>query len=365
MALHRVANPPNPYLSESRDWLEPPPETRVEVYEERAKSILSENDSPDIPFRWSVNPYRGCQHGCAYCYARTTHEYLGWGAGSDFETRLVAKVNAPELLERSFTRRGWRGESVTFSGVTDCYQPIEATYRLTRGCLEICRRYRNPISIVTRGRLVLRDAELLAALNADAGATVYFSIPFANDADARAIEPFAPPPSKRFETLAALRDAGVPVGVMVAPIIPGLNDMQIAEVLRRAADAGAISAAYIPLRLAANVAPVFLERLARAMPHRARRVTSLVRQMRGGRLSDSRFGHRMQGQGAHWENAQALFDVTCKRYGIECRKAERCAPAVSPAARTENDVPVDLTVRRKPLRRDASQLMFDFEDGQA
>lgn len=357
MALHRVSNPQNPFISESREWLDAVPETRVEIYEERAKSILSENDSPDIPFRWSVNPYRGCQHGCAYCYARPTHEYLGFGAGSDFETRIVAKVNAAELLDRALSKRGWLGESVTFSGVTDCYQPAEASYRLTRGCLEVCLRHANPVGIVTRGRIVLRDAELLAELSQVAGAKVFMSIPFANDDDARAIEPYAPPPSKRFETLRALRDAGVTVGVMVAPIIPGLNDMQIAEVLRMSAEAGAASAAYIPLRLPRNVAPVFFERLKAAMPHRAQRVATLVGAMRGGKLSESRFGRRMQGQGPQWESTKSLFEIACKRYGLAAHEPERLTRSRGPRAAETPLTP--LRVSGRP-RKDQSQMQFDF-----
>ncbi|MCB9852475.1 MAG: PA0069 family radical SAM protein [Phycisphaerales bacterium] len=359
MALHRVSNPQNPFISEYREWLEAVPETRVEIYEERAKSILSENDSPDIPFRWSVNPYRGCQHGCAYCYARPTHEYLGFGAGSDFETRIVAKVNAPELLERALSRKGWLGESVTFSGVTDCYQPAEATYRLTRGCLEVCLQHANPVGIVTRGRLILRDVDVLADLTRIARARVFMSIPFANDQDARAIEPFAPPPSKRFETLRSLREAGIDVGVMVAPIIPGLNDMQIPEILRMSADAGAVSAAYIPLRLPRNVAPVFFERLKASMPHRAQRVASLIGAMRGGRMSESRFGHRMQGVGAHWESSKSLFEIACDRYGLSAHKSEQDASTDSNRGCSDSSplTPLRVPARRRPVD---SQLTFDF-----
>lgn len=359
MSIHRVSNPPNPFLSESREWLDAIPETRVEIYEEHAKSILSENDSPDIPFRWSVNPYRGCQHGCAYCYARPTHEYLGFGAGTDFETRIIAKVNAAELLERALSKRGWLGDSVTFSGVTDCYQPAEATYGLTRGCLEVCLRHKNPVGIVTRGRLVQRDAELLGELNRVASAKVFMSIPFARDDDARAIEPFAPPPSKRFETMRALRDAGVEVGVMVAPIIPGLNDMQIADVVRMAAESGAESAACIPLRLPKSVAPVFFERLAAAMPHRTQRVASLVGAMRGGRMAESRFGHRMRGEGPHWASAMSLFDMVCSRHGL---KTYSDRGKNTSGRRTSSKTATQLTPLRVPSRKptDNAQMLFDF-----
>jgi DNA repair photolyase len=184
-----IDNPPNPFASVEREWLEEPPAVRLEVYEEESQSILSANDSPDVPFRWSVNPYRGCFHACAYCYARPTHEYLGFGAGTDFESRIVVKSNAPQLLRRAFDRSSWNGELVAFSGNTDCYQPLEAVWRLTRACLEICAEYRNPVGVITRSLLVQRDIDVLQRLHAEAGVHVYFSIPFVEDALARAIEP--------------------------------------------------------------------------------------------------------------------------------------------------------------------------------
>lgn len=317
-----VSNPPNPYLSAHHEWLEPPPPARVEVYEEHAKSILSENDSPDIPFRWSVNPYRGCQHACAYCYARPYHEYLGFGAGTDFETKLVAKVNSGELLREAFSRKGWRGEQVNFSGVTDCYQPLEAVYKLTRACLEVCLEFRNPAAVVTKSFLVMRDAELFARLNQSAAATVYQSIPFADDATARLIEPQAPSPSRRLEAMRRLTAAGVPVGVLIAPLIPGLNDREMPEILERAAEAGAKWAGYMPLRLPGNVRPVFLERLAAAMPDRAARVEARIREMRQGRLNESAFGARMRGQGNYWESVEDLFRMARDRAGLG--KPRRC-----------------------------------------
>lgn len=314
--MRRIDNPPNPYLSAHHEWLEPPPPARLEVYEERARSILSENDSPDVPFRWSVNPYRGCQHACAYCYARPTHEYLGWGAGTDFDTRIVVKTNAAELLRDAFARRGWRREQVNFSGVTDCYQPLEASYGLTRACLQACIEFRNPAAVVTKSYLVMRDADLLAELNERAGAMVFQSVPLADDKLARVIEPHAPSPSKRFEAMRKLTQAGVPVGVMIAPIIPGLNDRDIPAVLRRARDAGARAAAYIALRLPGSVEPVFLGRLRELLPDRAARVESRIREMRGGRLNDARFGCRMTGQGPYWESVETLFRLSRERYGL-------------------------------------------------
>ncbi len=330
--MRRIDNPPNPYDGIHQDWLEPPPPAAVEVYEEAARSILSENDSPDLPFRWSVNPYRGCQHACSYCYARPYHEFLGLGAGTDFDTKLVVKKNAAELLEAAIAGKQWAGESINFSGVTDCYQPLEAVYRLTRACLEVCLKHRNRAVVVTKSYLVMRDADRLAALHRVAGAAVYQSIPFADDATAKLIEPYAPPPSRRFEAMRKLSDAGVPVGVLVAPVIPGLNDREAPEVLRRAAEAGAGSASFIPLRLSGSVQPVFLERLRAAMPDRARRVEARIRDIRGGRLSESRFGARMRGSGPYWRSIEELFRVSMNRYGLRGLRRPDALPDRPPPA---------------------------------
>jgi len=318
MALRRVSNPPNPFISEAREWLEcEPPDAKIDVYEEHAKSILSENDSPDIPFRWSINPYRGCHHACAYCYARPTHEYLGYGAGTDFDTKIVAKVNAAELLRKAFEKKSWQGESICFSGVTDCYQPQEAVYQLTRGCLEVCLACRNPATIITKSFLVIRDASLLAELNRAARARVFMSVAFADDETARLIEPGAPPPSRRFEAIRQLAAAGLRVGVLCAPVIPGLNDSQMPEVLRLAAEAGAKSAGYTALRLPGSVAPVFLERIRAAMPLRAQRVENRIREMRDGGLNDPRFSKRMRGSGNYWQSIRSLFNVCAVKHGLK------------------------------------------------
>jgi DNA repair photolyase len=321
--MRPVANPPNPWLSAHHEWLEPPPAARVEVYEETAGSILSENNSPDVPFRWSVNPYRGCQHACAYCYARPSHEYLGFGAGTDFDTRLIVKTNAAQLLAKRFASRRWTREAVTFSGVTDCYQPLEAVYGLTRACLEACRDHRNPVGVITKAYLIVRDAELLADVQTRFGGRTFISIPFADDETSRAIEPHAPPVSRRFEAMRRLAEAGVPVGVMLAPIIPGLNDRDIPRILERAAAYGARSAGHVALRLAGSVEPVFVERLRAALPLRADRVIARIREMRGGAMSDSRFGARMRGEGAYWESIERFFEVSMKRFGYESATRSR------------------------------------------
>jgi DNA repair photolyase len=331
MRLRPVDNPPNPYLSEHVEWLEPPPPAKIEVYEEVSGSILSENDSPDLPFRWSVNPYRGCQHGCAYCYARPYHEYLGLGAGTDFETKLIVKKNAPELLAEAFSAKTWQREPVNFSGITDCYQPLEASYGLTRSCLQVCLDFRNPAMVVTKSFLVVRDAELLARLNEAVGARIFVSIPFADGAIAKLIEPQAPPPGRRFEAIRRMREAGVPVGVLVAPIIPGLTDQDVPEILRQAAEAGARSAGYTALRLPGNVEHVFLSRLREQLPLRAEKIIHRIREIRGGRLNDSRFGARMRGEGAYWESIRNLFSVFRHRYGLGDPKGINVTAATKPS----------------------------------
>jgi DNA repair photolyase len=312
----RVSNPPNPWETVHAQWLGEPPAAELEVYEEEAKSIISENESPDVGFRFSVNPYRGCFHACAYCYARPTHQYLDWGAGTDFDRKIVVKVNAPELLRKEMMRRAWMGDTLVFSGVTDCYQPLEAVYEITRRCLEVCAEFRNPVGIVTKGALVRRDADLLAALARESEAMVYVSVPFADDAAGRAIEPNASLPSQRLETIARLSRAGIRTGVAIAPIIPGLNDSDIAAVLARARAAGAVSAFLTLLRLPAEVLPVFGERLSEAFPDRAARVWSSLEQARGGKRNESRFGARMEGVGPRWEAIEGLFEIECRRLGF-------------------------------------------------
>ncbi|MFN0135251.1 MAG: radical SAM protein [Phycisphaerae bacterium] len=216
--MRPVENPPNPFASASVEWLGGPPAARLVLFDEHARQILNENDSPDIPFRYSLNPYRGCQHACAYCYARPTHEYLGFGAGSDFDTKICVKTNAPQLLDERLAKRPLGGESIAFSGVTDCYQPIEVNYQLTRQCLQVCLRHRQPVGIVTKSYLIVRDLELLRELGRVARVRVYFSVPFADDAVARLIEPHAPPTSRRFLAMRQFADAGIEVGAMVAPL---------------------------------------------------------------------------------------------------------------------------------------------------
>jgi DNA repair photolyase len=318
--LRPLANPPNPWATTDVEYLEgEAPNAPLEIYEDRTRGILAHNDSPDVGFSWSVNPYRGCFHACAYCYARPSHEYLSFGAGTDFERKIVVKTRAAELLREAFDAPNWKGELVAFSGVTDCYQPLEASYKLTRGCLEACLEYRNPVAIITKAPLVERDIELLQELSRVTRVGVSVSVPFWDEQKARAIEPFVTTPARRIRTIERLARAGLRVGVMVAPIIPGLNDEDIGNVLRAARDAGARWAGSVLLRLPGPVKEVFEQRLRASLPLRADRVLSRIRETRGGKMYDARFGVRGKGEGAYAGAIQALFEQTAKALGMETR----------------------------------------------
>jgi DNA repair photolyase len=314
--MRTVSNPPNPFESQYRELLEPARTAKLTVYEDETREILSRNDSPDLPFRWSVNPYRGCFHACAYCYARSSHEYWGFGAGTDFDSKIIVKDNAPRLLRHAFNRQSWSGELIVFSGNTDCYQPLEATYGLTRACLSVCADYRNPIGIITKGALVLRDIDILKQLSEEAWVRVYLSIPFASDDVARKIEPHAPSITKRFETLKALADAGIAAGISVAPVIPGLNEDDIPELLGRARQVGARTASAALLRLSGSVEPVFLDRMTEAFPDRIGKIVNRLREVRGGTLTESEFFRRQRGQGTYWGVIEQLFALAKRRAGF-------------------------------------------------
>jgi len=314
-------NPRNPWLRETLERFEPEL-SRLEVHEEDARSALTRNESPDLPFRWSLNPYRGCAHACAYCYARPTHQYLGFGAGTDFEKRIVVKRNLPEILAGELARASWSGEPITFSGVTDAYQPLEARYELTRRCLEVCLRFAQPVSIVTKGVLVRRDVELLTKLERRAGVRVFVSIPFADPTLARALEPGAPTPAERMETLRALAAAGIPTGLALAPLVPRLSEGGLGDHIAAAAEAGARLAFSVLLRLPAEVLPVFRKRMEEALPEQVEPVLSALTEMRAGALQESRFGRRMRGEGARYRALQDLIGVLCRRHGIALRGDE-------------------------------------------
>jgi DNA repair photolyase len=350
--LRRVWNPPNPYLSAHRELLEEAPVAELEVWEDRSKSILSHNESPDLDFRWSVTPYRGCVHACSYCYARPTHEYLGLGAGSDFERKIFVKPDAAALLEAAFRKRSWKRETVMFSGVTDCYQPLEAAWGLTRACLEVCERFANPVSIVTKSALVRRDKDLLARLSRSTRVVVSLSIPFLDEATARKIEPGTASVARRFEAMRDLAAAGVRVGIGVAPIVPGLNDRDVPHLLRRAKDNGATFAFRQLLRLPGSVKEVFLRRLREELPGGAARIENRIRETRGGELSDERFGRRFRGTGRYWDAIDTLWDLWLKRTGLgdldlACEE-DAAAPPATPRdeARTE-----EAPAPRAPTRR--------------
>jgi DNA repair photolyase len=312
-----VSNPPNPWASTEVEYLEaPPPEMKLEVYEDHTRQILATNDSPDVGFKWSVNPYRGCFHGCAYCYARPSHEYLSFGAGTDFERRIVVKPRAPELLAEAFGKKRWQRETVVFSGVTDCYQPLEASYRLTRRCLEVCADFANPVAIITKAPLIERDLDVLARIAERASVHVAVSVPFWDADRARAIEPYVATPQRRLRTIAALAARGLRVGVNVAPVIPGLNDQDIPRILAAAAEAGAVSAGYVLLRLPGSVKQVFEERLRAQLPLAAERVLHRIRETRGGQLYDARFGVRGRGEGPYAASIGTLFRAAAARAGL-------------------------------------------------
>lgn len=312
-----LSNPDNPW-EKSAVRYEPSerPEQGLELYEDQSRSIVSENESPDLGFRFSLNPYRGCAHGCAYCYARPSHERLGFGSGSDFERRIVVKPRAAELLRARFEQRSWKGELLVLSGNTDCYQPIEARLGLTRDCLAVCAEYRNPVHIITKSSLVVRDLDLLSELARVASVGVSVSIPFWDEKTARAIEPYAPSPKRRVRVIRELSQAGIPVVVHVAPLIPGLSDADLIPILEASRDAGAVAAISIDLRLPGNVAEVFEARLRSEVPLRAEKVLARTREMRGGKLNDPRFFSRMRGQGAYAHTLAGVFLATSRRLGF-------------------------------------------------
>jgi DNA repair photolyase len=315
-----IENPPNPWLTHSVEWLGEPPETKLEVFEEtETRSIISHNDSPDVGFDYSVNCYRGCIHGCTYCFSRPTHEYLGYGAGTDFERKIVAKVRAPELLRNELMKPSWKGGELVFSFTSDPYLPLETSYKLTQRCLEVCLEFRNPVGIVTKSALIRRDIDLLKRLAAESSLSVFFTIPFTDNEAARAVEPFAPLPQARFHAMADLADAGIQVGIGIAPVIPGLT-ADIPELLKRAREAGARQAFMTMLRLPGSVAPYFEQRLREKLPTKVDRILNRIREARGGKLNSSVFGERMRGKGQYWEAIERLFKIHCERLGFNKSK---------------------------------------------
>jgi DNA repair photolyase len=317
-------NPPNRFTLLHTEALDDPvgdgeagAGPRTQFFFERSRSIVTENASPDIPFRYSINPYRGCEQGCPYCYARPTHEYLGLNAGLDFETKIVVKENAPELFRDFLARDAWEPEPIVLSGVTDCYQPCERRFRLTRACLEVAAEARQPMSLITKNALLLRDLDLLRAMAAEGLLHVNVSVTTLDAGLARSMEPRTSAPAARLRAVRELAEAGVPVRVMVAPVIPGLNDNELPAILRAAREAGARAAGYQLLRLPLTVAPVFLEWLQREQPARLARVEGRVRDARGGKLNNAEFGKRMRGTGEMARQIGDLFKLFARRYGLD------------------------------------------------
>lgn len=305
-------------LAEDEAYFEQLRRVPTQYLDDATQSILTQNDSPDIPFRFSINPYRGCAHGCVYCYARPGHEYLGMNAGIDFESKILVKQDAPRLLRRELNRRGWSpDETIAISGVTDCYQPAERKYRITRGLLEVMLEARQPCGLITKNALVLRDLDLLRQLAQRQLVHVFVSITTLDAELARVMEPRTATPEARLRAVCELHGAGVPVGVLMAPIVPGLTDDEIPAVLTAAADAGARSAGWQMLRLPLAVEPIFRDWLARQYPLKRDRVEGLIRSIRDGQLSDSEFGRRMRGSGPYAEQIAATFKVFKKKFGLD------------------------------------------------
>lgn len=327
-----AGNPPNRFES---IWFEPEPVLpdpgdplpyrETQYLRDRSRTVISRNASPDIPFEASLNLYRGCSHGCIYCYARPTHEYLGLSAGLDFETKVFVKEDGPELLHAELSSPRWVPQVLALSGITDPYQPAERHFELTRRALGVLAEFRNPVVIITKNYLVTRDLDHLIELARHDAVAVQISVTTLDRSLQRVMEPRTAIPERRLEAIRVLSDAGVPVGVMVAPVIPGLTDHELPAILESAAEAGARYASYIPLRLPHGVAALFQEWLELHYPERSRRVLNRIREIRGGRLNDPRFGSRMRGVGPYAEQIRSLFEITCSRLGLSRQRPELSA----------------------------------------
>ncbi|HEV2390975.1 MAG TPA: PA0069 family radical SAM protein [Verrucomicrobiae bacterium] len=316
-----LSNPPNRFetlrLERDEDWNpEEEPSPKTQFLRDLSQTIITYNDSPDIPFKASINSFRGCEHGCSYCYARPTHEYLGFSAGLDFERKIMVKENAPELLRKELSSPKWKPQELAMSGVTDCYQPIERKLQITRRCLAVLAEFRNPVSIITKNALVTRDLDLLKELTAHRAVHVNISITTLDSELAHKLEPRAASPRQRLEAMATLAKAGVPAGVLVAPVIPAINDHEIPSVLAAAKAAGASWAYTEVLRLPLTVAPIFQEWLERNFPDRKDKVLGRIRAIRGGKLNDPRFGSRMRGEGIFADQISRMFHVARRKVGL-------------------------------------------------
>ncbi|MDH4053649.1 MAG: PA0069 family radical SAM protein, partial [Rubrivivax sp.] len=306
---------------------------QTQLSEERVKSILTGNNSPDIGFDLSINPYRGCEHGCIYCYARPTHSYLNLSPGLDFETRIIAKVNAAERLRETLAGKGYTPLQLNIGSVTDAYQPVERRLRITRSVIEVLSEAQHAFSIITKSSLIERDLDLIAPMAREGLAAAYVSITTLDGDLARRLEPRAASPQRRLRTIETLARAGVPVGVSVSPVIPFLNEPELERILQAAADAGARSAFSIVLRLPWEVNPLFQQWLQQHVPDKAARIMARLRDMRGGRDNDSRFGHRMKGQGVWAQLLRQRFEKACQRLGLNREKVALDLGRFRPPAR--------------------------------
>ncbi|HEY5812839.1 MAG TPA: PA0069 family radical SAM protein [Terrimicrobiaceae bacterium] len=318
-----VSNPKNRFaaleyvLEEEGDSETSPP--RTTFLRDDSQSLIVYNKSPDVGFDASLNVYRGCEHGCAYCFARPTHEYLGFSAGLDFETKIVVKEKAPELLRAELAKKSWKPQVLAMSGVTDCYQPIERRLELTRRCVAVLAEFRNPLAVITKNHLVTRDKDLLAELSQFNAAVVTISVTTLDAELAKSLEPRASSPSRRLAAIEELSATGIPVRVLMAPVIPGLTDHEIPAVLEACSRAGARDAGFVPLRLPWAVAPLFESWLDRHAPGAKQKVLGRIRAIRGGKLYDSRWGIRMHGEGFFAEQMDALFSIAYRKAGFKAK----------------------------------------------
>ncbi len=318
------ANPPNRFVplefEPDPEQIGEPARTPTCYFRDATRKIITRNDSTDVGFEFSVNPYRGCEHGCIYCYARPTHEYFGLSAGLDFETKIFVKEEAPELLRRELSSVKWRPAPIAMSGVTDPYQPIERRLELTRACLRVLADFGNPVTVITKNHLVARDADLFEEMAGYNAARVNLSITTLRPELQRVMEPRTSAPELRLRALEKLAGAGVPVGVMVAPVIPGLTDHELPAILEAAASAGATTAGYIVLRLPHGVKDLFEQWLEVHFPDSKGKVLGRIRGVRGGRLNDPRFKSRMKGEGEYAEQIEALFRASCRQLGLNVER---------------------------------------------
>ncbi len=291
-------------------------------FKDYSKSVVTKNDSPDLYFDYSFNPYRGCEHGCIYCYARPSHEYLGFSSGIDFETKIMVKENSPALLEEFFNKKNYKPEIIMFSGNTDCYQPIERKLQLTRKCLEVCLKFGNPVSIITKNFLVVRDIDIITELAKKNLVSVMLTITSLDKDLTSKMEPRTSTPERRLKAIEEIAKNKIPVGVMIAPVIPGLNDEEIPEIVREGAICGAVFAGYTILRLPYSVKDLFIDWLNREFPDRVNKILNRIKDIRGGKLNENEFRKRFKGEGEFAEAIRNLFIISCRKNNINLKKIE-------------------------------------------